>query len=202
MTTALALLVAGLVAPLLASRVGRRWGLAAGVSLVLVGVAHDAVPRVDLAVATDLVGRIDVLAVGAGAGGALWLLAALVWSGPAADLVVRRVLDATGLPAPEAAAEAGLGAGRWIGRLERWVLVICIGAGQPALAVLPIGGKALFRYAEVVADARAGRPRLVRPGDEADRAGTPSRDAIVDYVIVGSLASWTQAIVLGLLVAA
>jgi hypothetical protein len=164
---------------------------------VLLGVAHELDPRLDLQRVADLLDRVEVLAIG---GGGALLLAALLWCGPAGDLLVRRVLDATGLPAPEAAAAAGLGAGRWIGRLERWMLVVCVGAGQPALAVIPIGGKALFRYAEVVADARAERPRLTR----AD--GTPgsdlTRDALLDYVIVGSLASWAQAIALGLLVAA
>src|SRR5690606_11719785 len=130
----------------------------------------------------------------------LFVLAALLWCGPAADLLVRRVLDATGLPAPEAAAAAGLGAGRWIGRLERWLLVVCVAAGLPALAVIPIGGKALFRYAEVVADARVDRPRLARP--DAGPGGEPTRDALVDYVIVGSLASWAQAIALGVVVVA
>ena len=101
------------------------------------------------------------------------------------------------LPAPEDAAAAGVQAGRWIGRLERWMLLLVVAAGQPALAIIPTGGKALLRYAEAVADARAGRERLVVPGQN----GAPGRDAFLDYVLVGSLASWTQAIVLGLVVA-
>jgi hypothetical protein len=197
-TFALALAAAAVLTPLLAPWAGRSWALRLAVLLGLVGLALDAVPRFDLTPVADAIGRVEVLAIGAD-GGAL-LLAALLWCGPAADLLVRRVLDATGLPAPEAAAAAGLGAGRWIGRLERWMLVLCVGAGQPALAVLPIGGKALFRYAEVVADARAERPRLTRA--DGTPGGGVTRDALLDYVIVGSLASWAQAITLGLLVAA
>jgi hypothetical protein len=200
-TVALALLVAGAVGPLVARAWSRRWALRASVGLLVVALVHDVWPVLDLWPLAEALARADVLGVAGGDGLRLLLLvAALLWCGPAADLLVRRVLQATGLPAPEAAAAAGLRAGRWIGRLERWLLVACIAAGEPALAVIPIGGKALFRYAEVVADARADQPRLARPSGD-DGPGLP-RDALVDYVIVGSLASWAQAIALGLVVAA
>jgi hypothetical protein len=200
-TVALALLAAGAVAPLVARAWSRRWALRGGVVLVVAALVHDLWPVLGLAPLEQALAQVDVLGIVGGDGLRLLLLvAALLWCGPAADLLVRRVLDATGLPAPEAAAAAGLRAGRWIGRLERWLLVACIAAGEPALAVIPIGGKALFRYAEVVADARADQPRLALPTGE-DGAGLP-RDALVDYVIVGSLASWAQAIALGLVVAA
>jgi hypothetical protein len=195
---ALALLAASVLAPVVASRWGRSWALRLTLLLGVAGLVHDAAPRVDLVLLTDLVARVELAGLaGADAGRPLLLVAALAWCGPAADLLVRCVLDATGLPAPEAAAEAGLRAGRWIGRLERWLLVLCVAAGQPALAVIPIGGKALFRYAEVVADARVGRKRLVHP--EPGNTVTLTRDALIDYVIVGSLASWAQGITLGLL---
>lgn len=198
MTLALALLVAGLVAPLIAAGT-RRAVLPVSVVLLAAGLIHDIVPIVDLTGGVERFQRLDVLGVADGDGlRFLVLVAALVWCGPAADQVVRSVLGATGLPAPETAAEAGLRAGRWIGRLERWLLVACVAAGLPALAVIPVGGKALFRYAEVVADARSEQPRLTRP--DADATPTVSRAGLVDYVIVGSLASWVQAIVLGLLV--
>lgn len=200
MTFALALLLAGVAAPVLAVKVGR-WTLPIVLALLLLAMLHDAAPVVDLTGLADGLGRFDVLGI-AGGDGRRWLLliAALVWCGPAADQVVRRVLAATGLPAPETAAEAGLRAGRWIGRLERWLLVACVAAAMPALAVIPVGGKALFRYAEVVADARVARPQLTGP--DGSPQGSVSRAGLVDYVIVGSLASWVQAIVLGLLVLA
>lgn len=200
MTFGVLLGVAALAAPVLTSWLGRRVSAWVAAVLVVVGLAHDAAPLLDLAPLGELLQGIAVLGLGRGddASRAL-LLGALLWCGPAADVLVRRVLDATGLPAPETAEIAGLRAGRWIGRLERWLLVLCIAGGQPALAVVPIGGKALFRYAEVVADARADRPRLQRASGDA---GPPlTRDSLFDYVIVGSLASWTQAIALGLLVA-
>lgn len=51
----------------------------------------------------------------------------------------------------------------------------------------------------MVADARAERPRLSRADGTSDAELT--RDALLDYVIVGSLASWAQAIALGLIAA-
>lgn len=181
MTLALTLVVAGVAVPLVDRLRGRAWALAAGLLVAVVGAGVQLSP------------------VGGGRPTpAMLVVAGLVWCGPAADIVVRAVLEATRLPAPEAAAEAGLRAGRWIGRLERWLLVLCVAAGEPTLAVLPIGGKALFRYAEVVADARADAPRLERTdGTEAP----VTRSTLIDYVIVGSLASWVQAIALGLLAA-
>lgn len=77
--------------------------------------------------------------------------------------------------------------------------MLSIASGHTALAVLPVGGKALFRYAEVVADARKDLPRLARPDDDGP---TTTRGSLVDYVIVGSLASWVQAIGLTLLAVA
>jgi hypothetical protein len=200
-TLALALLAASLLAPLLATAWGRSWALRLTVVLLVAGVVVDAVAVLPLPRVPEALLRSEVLGIGGNrATQRLLLVAALAWCGPAADLLVRRILDATGLPAPEAAAAAGFSSGRWIGRLERWLLVLCVAAGQPALAVIPIGGKALFRYAEVVAAARAEQPRLVHPA--GDDGGELTHDALVDYVIVGSLASWTQAIALGLLVAA
>jgi hypothetical protein len=196
-TLALGLLVAALLVPPIAVRWGRGRGASAAVVLLVAAVALT--PVLDLSALDGPLARHDPLGLTATGAALLLFVAALAWCGPAADVLVRRVLDATGLPPPEVAAAAGYGAGRWIGRLERWLLVSCVAAGQPALAVVPIGGKALFRYAEVVADARTARPRLTRT--DADVGGGPTRDAIVDYVIVGSLTSWTQAIVLGLAVA-
>lgn len=200
MNLAFALLLAGILAPPLAGRAGRRVALVVAALLLAGGVALDLTEVDALARLLEPFERVDALGpAGGGAPARALLLATLVWCGPAADVVVRAVLHRTGLPGPDAAATAGLRAGRWIGRLERWLLVLCVAAGQPALAVIPIGGKALFRYAEVLADARAERPRLVAAGD--DPSAVPPRDALVDYVIVGSLASWAQAIALGLLVA-
>ena len=199
MNLATALLIAGLLVPLVARvapRVGPGVAVWATAAALLVGAVADAA---NLRVVADLAavaGKLQVLApAGPEPVARLLLLAALVWCGPAADVVVRRVLAATGVRVP--ATGDGPGAGRWIGRLERWLLLLAIAAGQAALAVIAIGGKALFRYAEVVADARASQPRLERP----DAATTPPRDTLVDYVIVGSLASWMQAIALGVLIA-
>lgn len=199
MTVALALLVLGLGAALLPTRWARATTVVAGV-LLAAAVVLDAALTPDLAGLEDLAGRIGPLAIAGDDPVSRWLLlGALVWCGPAGDAVVRAVLEATGLPAPERAAEAGFRAGRWVGRLERWTLLLVVAAGQPALAIIPTGGKALLRYAEAVADARAQRESRIELRDGPPR---PGRDAFLDYVLVGSLASWGQALALGLLVAA
>lgn len=199
MTVGVVLLVLGLLAVAVPGRRARGGVVAAALLLVTAAVLDAA----GLYVMTDLgalLKRTPVLDVaGASPTARALLLGGLVWCGAAADLVVRAALQATALPTPEAASEAGVRAGRWIGRLERWLLLLVVAAGQPALAIIPTGGKALFRYGEAVADARVGRERLVVP---SEGGGGPGRDAFLDYVLVGSLASWTQAVVLGLLVAA
>lgn len=199
MTVAAALLLAGVVAAFVPVRHARR--VVAGTAVLLgVAVVVDAAGVVDARVLADVVDSVWLLDLaGDDPTARLLLFAAVVWCGPGGDLVVRALLDRTGLPPPERAAEAGFRAGRWIGRLERWTLLVVVAAGQPALAVIPTGGKALLRYAEVVADARAARDRRLEVPDEPPR---PGRDSFLDYVLVGSLASWAQALVLGLLVAA
>lgn len=187
----------GLVAAFVGGRHARVTSVVAAL-LVVAAAVVDATTGIDLGPVGRLLEDLDLLGLaGDDATRRALLVGALVWCGPAADVVVRAALESTALPAPEDAAAAGVKAGRWIGRLERWMLLLVVAAGQPALAIIPTGGKALLRYAEAVADARAGRERLVVPGDN----GAPGRDAFLDYVLVGSLASWTQAIVLGLVVA-
>lgn len=200
MTFGLALLAAGVVVPLVGARAHRGWAVRFGLAFLVGGLVLEVAQVVDLTAVGTAFERLRLPGLEPHDGIArVLLLASLVWCGPAADLVVRRALDATGLPNPEAAAERGLRAGRWIGRLERWLLVLSIASGHTALAVLPVGGKALFRYAEVAADARKDLPRLARPDDEGP---TTTRGSLVDYVIVGSLASWVQAIGLTLLAVA
>lgn len=192
MIVATVLLAAGVVAAVVPARWARPF-LFVTIGALVAGVAADAVVGMPDGL-RDAVERIDVLRLGGReAATRLLLVAALVWSGPGADLVVRIALDATGLPSPEAAARAGIGAGRWIGRLERWLLILVVAAGEPALAIIPTGGKAVLRYAETVADARSAEPRLRPDGPR------PTREALIDYVLVGSLASWLQGIGLGLL---
>lgn len=190
----------GVLAAVVPARRARLATIGAGSALVL-AVIVDSTGQLGAGAAplAAVVDHVRVLALGGDDPAARWLLlGAVLWCGPGADLVVRAVLQATGLPAPEEAAAAGLRAGRWVGRLERWLLLAVVAAGQPALAIIPTGGKALLRYAEAVADARAGRVRIALAGEDAP---PPGRDAYLDYVLVGSLASWTQAVVLGLLVA-
>lgn len=112
---------------------------------------------------------------------------ALAWCGPPADQVVRGVLALTGIRLSRDVGAEDVRTGRWLGRLERSFILVVVVAGQPALTAIPVGGKALFRYAETMADARAG-------------GGAPPRHALVEYVIIGSFASWGQAVLLALIV--
>jgi hypothetical protein len=199
MILGLALLVVGLVAVAVPTSRARAFTLVA-LGVLAVATVVDATAAVATTPIADLLDRVGPLAlVGDDPTSRSLLLGAVAWCGPAADLLVRAVLEATGLPAPERAAETGFRAGRWVGRLERWTLLVVVAAGEPTLAIIPTGGKALLRYAEAVADARASRDsRLAVP----DEPPAPGRDAFLDYVLVGSLASWGQALVLGLLAAA
>lgn len=199
MIVGLALLAVGILLVPAPPRHAERF-VAAGSLALVIAVVADGAHLGDLPLVVEIADRLDVLALaGPDAEARVLLLGAIAWCGPAADLVVRAVLARTQLPAPERAAAAGFRAGRWVGRLERWTLLVVVAAGQPALAMIPTGGKALLRYAEAVADARADRDRRLATPDPAP---TPGRDAFLDYVLVGSLASWAQALVLGLLVAA
>lgn len=144
MTFGLALLAAGVAVPLVGARAHRGWALRLGLVLLVGGLVLEVAQVVDLTAVGTAFERLRLPGLVPHDGIArVLLLATLVWCGPAADLVVRRALDATGLPNPEAAAERGLRAGRWIGRLERWLLVLSIASGQTALAVLPVDGSRL-----------------------------------------------------------
>jgi hypothetical protein len=183
----------------------RRWVLAAVGAAVMLGLlcwfGFDGASSMRLGLELAEIPAVAVF--GAGPVQHTLFLLALVWCGPPADLVVRAVLSRTGLPAPEAAAASGVGAGRWIGRLERWSLLAVIAAGVPALAFLPTTAKAALRYAEVSAEDRVQRSAPTDPiaaAAAAAKAG-PGRHQLLEYVVVESLASWGQAIILGVVVA-
>ena len=70
-----------------------------------------------------------------------------------------------------------MGAGRWIGVLERLIIYVLVVADETAAAALVVTAKSILRFPEIT-------------GDE------PHLDA--EYVLIGSLASWLVAIAVGL----
>lgn len=75
---------------------------------------------------------------------------------------------------------ADVGTGRWIGILERLLIYTLVLAGEPGAAGLVVAAKTLLRFPEI-----SGEHARLDP----------------EYVIVGSLASWLAAFVVGAVVA-
>lgn len=67
-------------------------------------------------------------------------------------------------------------AGRWIGVLERLLILVLMLAGQAAAAGLVIAAKSILRFPEI-----SGKPAAIDP----------------EYVLVGSLTSWLIAFATG-----
>ncbi|MEX0667251.1 MAG: hypothetical protein WD313_02855 [Acidimicrobiia bacterium] len=89
-----------------------------------------------------------------------------------ANFVVRWILKrARGVALP---AEAG--AGRWIGGMERLLIFLLVIMGEPGAASLVAAAKSLLRFPEIT-----GANSKISP----------------EYVLVGSLASWLVAFVVG-----
>ncbi len=107
---------------------------------------------------------------------AVVVLGALVLTAPA-NWAVRALLGRIG--AIDANADPGVG--RWIGILERLLVFAFIVAGEAAAAALVVAAKSILRFPEISGDEPALR---------------------AEYVLVGSLASWLVAVVVGLAVAA
>ncbi len=97
---------------------------------------------------------------------------ALVWWPGAA--AVRRLLDTVDLTPDGNLSRPGLG--RWIGRFERTLMVLLLIAGAPTAVGLVVTAKSILRFPEITGDKPAIQP---------------------EYVLVGSLASWTIAVVVG-----
>jgi hypothetical protein len=99
---------------------------------------------------------------------------ALAWW-PAA-VVVRRLLAGVDLSDNDDLPRPGLG--RWIGRFERTLIVILLIADAPTAVGLVVTAKSILRFPEITGNEPAIKP---------------------EYVLVGSLASWTIAVGIGYL---
>jgi hypothetical protein len=99
---------------------------------------------------------------------------ALAWWPAAA--AVRRLLAAVDLTSDATISQPGLG--RWIGRFERTLIVLLLISAAPTAVGLVVTAKSILRFPEITGDNPAMRP---------------------EYVLVGSLASWTIGVALGYL---
>lgn len=94
-----------------------------------------------------------------------------------ANLLVRLLLERLGVPAPDH--EKRLRGGRFLGPMERLLIVgLAVGGSLDGAAVV-VAAKALLRFPEVRASASLGKP-----GGATD---------VTEYFLVGSLASWIVA---------
>lgn len=72
------------------------------------------------------------------------------------------------------------GAGQWIGRLERFLIVSCLLAGQPAAIAVLVTAKGVLRFGEIKND------------------GDPDNQRrLVEYILVGSMMSYAVALSVG-----
>jgi len=77
--------------------------------------------------------------------------------------------------------EQGLpAAGTWIGRLERFLIVTCLLAGQPAGIAILVTAKGALRFGEIRQDADPGNQRK-----------------LVEYILIGSMLSYSFALPIG-----
>ena len=73
--------------------------------------------------------------------------------------------------------------GRWIGRLERLLIVLCLAAGQPAGIAILVTAKGALRYGEIRQGADEGHQRK-----------------LIEYILIGSMLSYAAALTTGWLV--
>jgi hypothetical protein len=100
-----------------------------------------------------------------------------------ANGVVRAVLLAADPALPPS--EERLRGGRWIGVLERWLLFALALAGEPTAAALVVSAKSLVRF-----------PELSSAAQQA--AAAPAPDLASEYFLLGSLTSWSLALLAAL----
>lgn len=70
--------------------------------------------------------------------------------------------------------------GKWIGRLERLLIVLCLIAGQPAGVAILVTAKGALRFGEI------------RQGMEESR-----QRKLIEYILIGSMLSYTCALSIG-----
>ncbi len=104
------------------------------------------------------------------------VLGALLFLQVSANIVVRLVLDGAGSSAPRG--ESSLRGGRVLGPMERTFIFALGLAGQLTAASIIVAAKGLLRFPEI----------------QARRETSDTVDALTEYFLVGSMASWLLAL--------
>jgi hypothetical protein len=119
---------------------------------------------------------------------ATMLLAMALFLGPTSNGIVRTCLQII-RSTPVAESEKTLKGGRFIGPLERLLIFGLALAGQPTAAALIISAKSIIRF-----------PELQSKGvqDRADGNKTKLIDELTEYFLLGSLLSWSLALLAAL----
>ena len=106
---------------------------------------------------------------------------------PTGNGLVRLVLSLAGTQVGPS--EQRLRGGRFIGILERWLIFGLAVAGEPTAAALIASAKSLLRFPELTSISRSTAVE-VRQG----KLGEIEIDTLTEYLLLGSLASWTLAL--------
>lgn len=117
----------------------------------------------------------------------LLALATILFLGPTGNGIVRTCLQMV-RNSPVVEAEEQLKGGRFIGPLERYLILGLALAGQPTAAALIISAKSIIRFPELQSKAAAGS------GGGGDSAAGSSVDELTEYFLLGSLLSWSLAL--------
>jgi hypothetical protein len=115
----------------------------------------------------------------------------VLFLGSTSNAIVRAALTAAGTD--WRSSQTRLRGGRLLGVLERWLIFTLAVAGELTAASLIISAKSLLRFPELSRVARSDDG-----GDSADSAPAEV-DLVTEYFLLGSLLSWTLALVPALL---
>lgn len=116
----------------------------------------------------------------------LLAVATLLFLAAPANGIVRLTLSLAGTQF--VGSEQRLRGGRFIGILERWLIFGLAIAGEPTAAALIASAKSLLRFPELTMISRS------TPPDGPAPAGGPEINAVTEYLLLGSLASWFLAL--------
>lgn len=115
---------------------------------------------------------------------ALLAFALVLFLGSTSNAIVKTVLTIAREAAPDES-ERQLKGGRYIGPLERWLIFGLALAGQPTAAALVISAKSIIRFPEL-------------QSKTVSAEGVQGIDQLTEYFLIGSLLSWSLALLAAL----
>jgi hypothetical protein len=121
----------------------------------------------------------------------LLLLAILLFLTGPANSLVRTLLTAA--RTEWKTSEQKLRGGRYIGVIERWMIFTLALAGEPTAAALIVSAKSLLRFPEL------SKAVDRKQSESPEGSAITEIDAVTEYLLLGSLASWALALVFVLL---